>query len=129
MRKTESNVPCPAVAKELDRIFGGAWRSFFREVQGEAVIGHGVQQTALVTKKPIQNGRLYTSSLRHSARRDRVPALLREQREGRLENAFTVRRSRGLAQRRILRWRGRLPYGRSTHRNILALFPLKTHMW
>ena len=129
MRKTERNVPCPTVTKELDGVFGGVWRALLREVQGKAVVGHGVQQTALVVKKAIQNGRLYPSSLGHSARRDRILASLGEQRKGCLKNAFTVRRSRRLAQSCILPWRSLLSFRRLAHRTILALLPLKTIKW
>ena len=71
--ETEEDMPIPAVAEELDHILVEVRLAFVSEVQGEAVVGHRVEQSAFVLEQTVENRRLDTGSLRHGACGERIP--------------------------------------------------------
>lgn len=78
IRQAELDVPRPAIAKKLNRVLGGAWMSFVRQIEREPVVCHCAQQATLVLEQAIQHRWLNAGSLRNGARCQSVPAPRRE---------------------------------------------------
>ncbi len=120
--KAELNLPCPAVAKKLDWIFGGVWVALFGKVQSEAILRDSSKQAALVLKQSVKNRWLYPGSLSHSAGRNSIPAPCCEQGKRSLKDAFPVGRNGCVAQIDILLWHSRSFVSFSSHTSMLSRF-------